>query len=249
MENTRIIRRIVNLPTIKGISPVNNYCLLQRLTDNFNDTTEAGVYKASEQLNLNQYLASYANRVYKVIAKPDRLVLYNNKNKTSGVGAWWDTDIQIEIGDIVWTSYPSVLDVDVIRTPQEEYYLIKYQELRMAKRKESYMMLNGWNLYKRVEKKTDSIIVDPNVRKHIDHQVGEIVRVGNPNRLYHRTNKKTKKSCWKDLDQGIELSEGEVFVKADKAHELILENPEFAVYPEKDVYLIQRKDIVSIINY
>ena len=139
---------------------------------------------------------------------------------------WWDTDIQIEVGDIVWTSYPSVLDVDVIRTPQEEYYLVKYQELRMAKKPDgSYVMLNGWNLYTRIEKKTDSIIADPEIRKHIDHQVGTIVRAGNPNRRYHRTNKRTKKTYWIDLDQGIELSEGDVFVKADKAHELILGNP------------------------
>ena len=60
MENTRIVRRIVNLPTINGIKPVNNYCVLRRLTDNMNATTEAGVYKASEQINENQYLDDYA---------------------------------------------------------------------------------------------------------------------------------------------------------------------------------------------
>src|SRR3972149_1264493 len=235
MQDARVVKRIVYLPTIKGIKPVNNFCVLRRISDNFNETTDSGLYKASVLLHLNQMLDDYIDRVYEVVAIPDRLVLYNDKNKTSGVGAWWDTDVEIDVGDVVWVSYPSVLDVDVVRTPQEEYYLVKYQELRMArKRNGSYMMLNGWILYSRITKETESIIVDPNVRKHIDRKIGKVLRFGKPNRSYHRTDKQTKKSKWLGLDGNLSLKKGEIFVKDNKEHELVLENPVFAVYPEKE---------------
>lgn len=244
--DVRVVKRTLYLPTIEGIKPMNNYCVLRRLSDNFNDKTDAGLYKASVLLNLNQFVDDYIDRVYEVVAVPDRLVLYNERNKTSGVGAWWDTDIEIEVGDVVWVSYPSVIDVDVIRTPQEEYFLVKYQELRLARKPDgSYKMLNGWVLYTRIEKHTESIIIDPNVRKHIKRQIGKVLKFGNANRSYHRTDKRTKKSKWLDLDGNLSVSPGDVFVKDDKSHELILENPMFAVYPEKDVYLIQRRNMVA----
>lgn len=234
-EDVRITRRIHKLSAIPVME--NNQVLLKMLTNNMEATTEGGLYKASALLNRNQYLDDYANRVGEVIAIPDHLVFYSNANKTSDNAMRWDCDIEIEVGDKVWTSYPSVLDCEEIIIGGESYLMVNYRELRMAKR-DDYIMLNGWVMYETPLVSKSSILIDPHPDP--DYTKGIVLRTGKKNRSYYRNGK------WIDMDL-IDVKVGDKFLKADHRSQLRLEDPLFVYYEKPEVMLIQRKDVLMIL--
>ena len=234
-EDIRITRRVHRLKSIPVME--NNQVLLRMTTNNLEATTDAGIYKASAFLNRNQYLDDYANRVGVVVAVPDHLVFYSQVNKTSDNAMRWDCDIEIEVGDTVWTSYPSVLDCEEIVVDDQSYLMVNYRELRMAKR-EDYIMLNGWILYETPLKYKSSVLIDPNPQP--DYTKGIVHRVGKKNRSYFRNGR------WIDMDI-INVKEGDTFLKADHRSQLRLEDPLFTYYDKPGVMLIQRKDVLMVL--
>jgi hypothetical protein len=247
-EDQRIVKRLHRIDSVANLKMVNNYCLVKMMASNVDKPTKDGIVLATEFLNRNQYLDDYVTRVGTIVKVPESLSLFSKKNPK---GSWWLTEIEVEEGDFVWVSYGSVLDVDVLVCEGEEYCLIPYQDLRLARKRDgSYMLLNGWVLYKDVEEdQPDTSIINPETREHIDLNKGRVVLTGNPNKLYYETDKVTKQVRWVDLDADKDVKLGDVIVKYNPSHHLILENPLFAEYPEKEVYLIQRRNIIAVLQH
>lgn len=246
-EDIRIVRRVNFLDSLDGFKPQNNFVLLKQVSDNLNTPTKGGLLKASKGYYKNQFLAMYVDRTHEVIAVPDKLVYQTPTNKTSGNTMRWKCDIEVEVGDTVITSYPSVLDYTSIVVGDTEYKLINYQELRVAQKATTEIVpLNGWVLYEHPQEHIDSTLIDPKDGKRPEKEKGVVVMAGKPNTEYMVQDAKTKKMSWRDLDSDIELKAGDVFYKANKAHQLVLEDPMFRIMFDRDIFCIQRKDILAV---
>ena len=241
MEEILIQRRLTKVPSLDKVKLHNNQVLLKPLTDNLNATTKAGVYKSSVELWKNQMLSGYSNRRFSVIKVCENLVFWSKANKTSETALRYKCNIEVGIKDEVIIGYQTSIDYDGILVGDEEYILCSYGEIRVTmKPSGEYIPVNGWVLYSHPEISRSSILIDPNPQK--DLTKGKVILVGAPNKSYI-----VKERKWVDLESNVDLKVGDTFIKKDKAHALILENPVYATYPEKDVFLIQRKDIIAIV--
>lgn len=239
MGEIRIIRRLHKVRSLDEVKLQNNMVLLSAVYDNLDTPTKSGLLKASRQFQKDQYLAPYANRVYKVVKVCHALTFWTPTNKTSGTALRWKTEIEIQEGDAVWVSYPSVIDYDAIVCGGEEYLVVNYSELRLAKRGDETIMLNGWVLYEHPQISRSTILYDPNPEK--DLKRGIVLLTGRPNDAYVVNDKK-----WVDIDSTVDLKVGDVFIKDNPAHQLILEDPLFQYYASKNVFVIQRRNIVVV---
>ena len=236
---TRTVHKIKNLDNIHLLA---NQVLVQTITDNQHTTSDSGIIKTSAGFWKNQYLALYVNRVHRVIKVCDYLTFWSKNNKTSGNCLRWKTTLDVNIGDVVWSSYTSVINYDALIIDNKEFKLLNYGELRMAQKpNRGYVLLNGWNLYVHPQIARSSILIDP--KPVIEYNKGAITVVGKRNQAYIVNDKK-----WVDQDGDYDLQVGDVFLKHNEAHRLALEDNMFNVYPEKNVYLIQRKDIIAILK-
>jgi hypothetical protein len=124
----------------------------------------------------------------------------------------------------------------------KEYKVLGYEELRMAQKPSGeYVLPNGWLMYEHIKEPRSSILIDPNPK--IDFSRGRVLMVGKKNESYICGEKK-----WRDLDGDYTIKVGDIFVKNNPSHALLLEDGLFHVYPKHPVFVIQRKDIMYVLN-
>src|SRR5512133_2471004 len=240
-KDTRITKRIHTVNSLDEVVLRNNQVLCRSVRENIKTPTSAGVWKASEVLNKNQFLVQNASRILTVVKVPQKLTFWSKNNKTSGTALRWKTTLDIEEGDTVWTSYPSVIDYDVVVCGGEEYPLINYAEFRLAvKPNGDTVMLNGWQLYREYKEVRSSVLIDPSPT--IDLTKGIFYLTGKKNTAYVVNDEK-----WVDLERDFTFEVGDVFVKKTQHDRLILEDHLFRFYADEDLYLILPKNIACIL--
>jgi hypothetical protein len=240
-EEVLLKRRFHKAKSIDSIRLENNQVLCRTISDNMNTPTKAGIIKASKQFEKNQYLDNYVNRVHEIIKVPDHLVFFNRFNKFSDRCMRWKCDMEIAPGDVVWSNYMAMLDLDGFIVGDIEYVLINYKDLKLAKKPDgSYVALNGNILYSHPKIVRPTILEDPN--PITDYSKCVVILAGKPNKSYIVGEKK-----WVDLDGGLELKPGDVLLKHNKANKLILEDDLFHYYPDFPVYTTQRREIVAVV--
>lgn len=235
-----IQKRTHHVKSLDDVQLCNNQVLCREMFENLDTPTKNGIIKGSYKFHKDQYLAEHANRVHEVVKVCHGLTFWTKANKVSGSAIRWRTQIEIEPGDTAWLSYPSVIDSDIIICGGVEYRLINYAEIRLVKKPNGKIVLvNGWVLYTHPEKTRSSILIDP--KPEIDYSRGIVYMTGAPNEAYVVNDKK-----WVDLDGRVDIKEGDVFIKDNKANKLILEDPLFRYFEDKDLYLILRKNIIAV---
>lgn len=241
-ETVYITKRTHKADTLDSIRLLNNQILVRGIVDNLEVRTPGGLYKGAPEFRKNQFLSSYINRVHEVVNICKELTFWSPQNKLSGNSLRWKTDIEIEIGDAVWLSYPCCIEYDAVICGGVEYKIVNYGEARLVKKKDgTSKLLNGWCAYEHPKVSRSSILVDPN--PSYDFTKGIITDLGKPNKAYIVNEKD-----WKDLDGQVDIHIGQTFVKANKAHHLLLEDPLYRFFADKDIYLILRKDILAVLD-
>lgn len=204
---------------------MNNYVLCGRIYDNINDRTIGGLQKVSEAYNRDQYLPQNVERIFEVIALPEKL--------TEERG-FWKTSIEIQVGDKIISTYHDSLNSKLIKTENREYRFILYYGIVAIIRGEDIIPINGNILFSPVyeEHKTSLILLDQN--KVTDYRFGKVDYIGTPNEYY-------TKGYNVNEDKGIEINKGDkiVFTVPWGKFAPMLENPIHRKL-SKDYYYCQR---------
>ena len=111
----------IDLATLR---PQNNLVVCRKATNNMKTGTKGGILYP-EHMNVNQYVDQNVDRVYEVVKLPERLT-YDE--------AFWETKIEIKVGDLVWVNKVNAINAPKIQT-DEELFLLNYYEMIVAKRR------------------------------------------------------------------------------------------------------------------
>jgi co-chaperonin GroES (HSP10) len=212
--------------------------LCKRLTRNVDDPVR-GIYYP-KNFHQNQNLYQNADRVYEVIKIPEEIT----EEKS-----WWMTDVEVKPGDLVW-----VKPVDALNAPEvfdeegNEYRLLKYFSLIVARRKKAVIPLNGnilmTNVYSRKLAVEGLVLVQ---KARIEVGLAKVEYVGTPNRYYCHKKKL-------DLDAGINIQPGQIIIldvfnkNTDIISRKYLEEEMFARFdPGKNYFYDQRRSIHGIL--
>jgi len=241
-EDILITRTAHKVKSLDDVKLLNNQILVETITDNANATTEAGIIKTDATFWKNQFLAQRVNRVHRVVKTCEGLTFWSKTNKASGNCLRWRTALEVEVGDIVFSSYPSCVVYTAIICKGKEYKVLGYEELRLAQKPNGeYVPLNGFLVYRHPRIQRSSILIDP--KPMIEFDKGEVVLCGKKNHSYIVGEK-----SWRDMDGNYEFKPGDIFVKSNSSHRLLLEDSMFNVYPEKNVCVIQRRDLLYVLK-
>ena len=240
---------------------INNNVLCRRLTYNAGGMTNYGIIHP-EGRHENDKLSQNADRMFEVCALPEKIT-YGTKG--------WMTDIELQIGDLVWVEESESLNAPVIIDDNnQEYRLIRYFEIVVAKRlvnnieKEStnYIVENG-NIYRVIpingyilcsdvytEKSPGGRILTIS-EKTIERFKAKVEYVGKPNKYYFYS----KGKC-PDLDNiKVDIKPNQIIaleVKNKNPAVAItrkyLEEKMFSTFNGRKMYFfIQREDINAVI--
>jgi hypothetical protein len=160
------------------------------------------------------------------------------------------TDIEIKKGDKVW-----VQPIDALNSPElfdeegNEYRLLRYFSLIVAKRKEAIIPLNGRILMSNVYSSKYSPVGLELVRKtNLEIGLAKIEYIGTPNKYYCYGKYK------KNLDEGVNVSPGQIVVLhlINRNENILsrnyLEEETFAMFDRRKSYFYeQRRGILGVL--
>jgi co-chaperonin GroES (HSP10) len=130
-------------------------------------------------------MAEVALRIYKLPQK-----LYYNPDDTNKSMSW-DTDMELKVGDTVWTNPIDALNAVTLVCEGKLYKFIPYADLIVARRivfensipEVWTIMLNGYVLCEQVNKKSLSEL-DVTSEDKVDPTKGIVAYIGKPNKRY-----------------------------------------------------------------
>lgn len=223
-----------------------NYAILEPITDN--QKTKGGIYIPTEMFNQARH--EHANILMRVIKPPTQLVSAKNINHKQKHDTFkllrlmpWDTEIEIEEGDLVVVKPKSVYNCDIYTDDKRKYYKIHYEdiilafkkasELKFGKRKRKIrqiddinyfdkpVLLNGYVVCEEItDRPRSEIIIDPFVK--VKYEYGKVLFYGAKNKRYFNSWKDNKnlpranellKRRHNVSDEGIDIKLGDVIIK------------------------------------
>ena len=235
METQRERHETVRIPHITNLKTTNNYVLCRRLEHHFSDKTKGGLIKVAESYNRDQYLTQNVERVFEVVKLPD----YLEEDRM-----FWDTQIDLKIGDRVIVDYFDSLNSKVIKTDDgEEYRLILYYGIITAIRGGKIIPLNGYLLFTPIYSTLKTALqLSPGTLKTIDYRFGIVEHISYPNKYYNKGEKK-------NLDKGINIRKGDkiVFLNEFRKFAPILEDKIYKTL-DKSYYYCHRYKVGGIVK-
>lgn len=165
---------------LNNIKPLNNYVIVKDAMDN---RDEQGNVIMNSGLLISPIWdeARHVNVVMEVVKTPAKLNYKQWEDIRGGKYMEWDTDIQIESGDILWGDYLEKLLSYKFEVNGVVYYFIRYDSLFMAVRKGMDVMLNGYLLAERLYDKPSTILI---VEEKPIPNTFKVLRKGLPNYSY-----------------------------------------------------------------
>lgn len=146
---------IEEIDDIRNYRPIHNKVVVKQLTDNTIKRIADVEIVFPTHVRIGKVAARNAVRYGEVISVPEKYV-------SRGSGKYqtrWDTDIEIQPGDIVWCESTGLHKAERFVDDQGNlYYVVDYQHLVVAKRNGEVIMLNGRILLDLVEKPSKSLI-------------------------------------------------------------------------------------------
>lgn len=206
----------------------------------------------AENYNLSQHLDRWG-RVAKV---PERLI-YAKHNKMFGMD--WETEIEIQVGDLVWADYYNLHHCPIFRVINGEefkdYWIITYDCLIVCKRRykstkivpdsflfdsklieseeEVIIPINGYCLFEQVNEGLQSKFIE--LPKVINKKIGIVKYVGNKNKQYNNR---------KHFDD-IDIQPGDEVIFRTES-ECLLEDEQHQYFEKENLRYEQRKNILGI---
>jgi hypothetical protein len=183
------------------MKPQNNYVLCRRLQNHFKDRTKGGIQVATEAWNRDQYLTQNAERIYEVVALPEKL------NEQSG---FWKTTMDLRIGDRIIAQYHQTLNAKTIHDDDgNEYRLLLYYGIIAAIRGTDIIPVNGYFLFTPVYKEYKTMLILPNLPKEIEYFSGKVEYVSEGNERYVKNDRGRLSVDKSRNDTGIIISKGD----------------------------------------
>ena len=222
---------------ISNIRTVNNRVLCKRVSKNIEKPIR-GIYYPPEY-HQNQELVQNVDRVYEVIVVPRKLS-----------PVYWETTVDIEPGDVVWVTPLDALNAPEVQDENgDEYRLLSYDELIVAKRGEKVIPLNGnvlmVNMYTKTIIGIDSSLV-PIQENAIVWELAEIAYKGKQNKSYVNSG---------DSDRGVNVKKGDIVVldlpnknESTMGRKYIEEDMFARFHKDKRFFYEQRPSIMAIIE-
>lgn len=224
-----------NIDTSK-IRMVNGRVLCKRITKNAEGSVNGIHYPT--QYHENQRLYQNADRVYEVVVAPSTM----REER-------WLSDVQIEPGDIVWVEVIDALNAPEIQDGDDEYRILKYQSLIVAKRNGKVIPLNGnvilSNMYTKIKTGLGAnfeVISEP----AIIYPLARVEWAGKQNKYYVGTD---------DSDKNIKVKKGDVVVldlpnkNTATMSRKYIEEGMFAMFDEEHRYFYeQRRSIMGVLE-
>ena len=237
----------------EGIIP-QNQVLCHAYYDNTDMKTKSGIIiGVNKELTYNEsdnpaddsaHAADFAEVSLRVYKLPQKLY-YNPEDKDNSMP--WETDMELEVGDLVWTNTIEALNAVTLVCEDELYKLVPYQDLIVARRyvKENSIpelwtiCLNGHVLCEQVHKESLSEF-DVTSADKIDPTKGKIAYYGSLNKSYIR----------EDLCDFVYLRKGDIVLFDRKVPPFLLERQKYASQfdSEKLYWVVQRSRIVAVIS-
>jgi co-chaperonin GroES (HSP10) len=121
-------------------------------------------------------------RYGQIIALPKKLKFLN---KPKGFGIEWTTTIEAKVGDIAFWGIMEGANCPVLSVGDANYYLVNYGEIRLLKRGEEIIPVNGFVLLEEVIKEQEGIFIAPESFKKTDKRRGIVRYLGKRNLRYY----------------------------------------------------------------
>lgn len=217
-----------DLKSIKEIKRVLNNRVLVRTHYKATDARRGGIFLIAPG-DMDWRPAEHTNRISEVILPPERLSF--NKRPDSMP---WDTDMELQAGDIIWHDFMAARNCPVLQTAEEseeEYKLLSYYDVYLAKRDEKFIPLNGYVLCEEVPAEKS----DLEIHEKINKKLGKVAYIGKPNRSYKDS---------KQTDEA-DVKVGDIIVKRREDIHILLESRDHQQL-DKPYFIIQRKDIYAV---
>lgn len=224
--------RLKDISEMKRV--LNNKVLVKTHYKSTDARTEGGIYKIAPS-ETDWRPADHTNRISEVVLTPDSL-FYSEVTKD-----WnsmpWDTDMELQKGDLVWHDFLAAHNCPIATTdqqPDEEYKLLPYQDIYLVKRGEEFICLNGFVLCEEVFDEPTKF----ETAKKLNPKFGKVAYLGKPNRAYRQS---------KSSDDNIDIKVGDVIIKRKKDIHILLESADHQQL-DKPLFIIQRRDIFGILE-
>jgi co-chaperonin GroES (HSP10) len=216
---------------------LRNYVLVKKKYRNADAISKAGIVLYQSKYTTNQFLGNVIDRVFEVVKNPYKLIPKG-----------WVTDIETQPGDEVYIKEMEAANCPIIETPDETYYLLNYDALRVIRRGDEIIPVNGFVLMRDVKKTTK---VGSYSKTEVDWPYGEVAHVGKKLKgIVRKTGDGKKKFV--DTDCNIDLEKGDiVYIGAYKGKtDIDKRYLEYSIYSHLDepYWAIQRRFIDAIIN-
>ena len=177
----------------KGKIP-SNHIAVELLRLEKDAVTKGGIYAGfledvTWQEDGESHPADVAAIVGRVVKLPDKLY-YNEEDIHNSFP--WDTDIDLEIGDLAWWNFIETLNTNEIQIGNRVIRFIPYQDVYAAKRKDKFLvdqviMLNGYVLLEPIPLARMSEL-DHLSQDKVYNDRGIVRYIGKPNRAYVNKN-------------------------------------------------------------
>lgn len=224
-------------------------CKLKKKTNQYK--TKGGLILMSDGFDMDQFHNANINRVFEVVQTPDKL-MYEKE-------AGWETEMELKPGDEIWVGSTEADNAKKTQVDEEEYYLINYYHIRLAKRilkdrvfsysakggnyivedDVSYEIipLNGNIVCEEVEKEHKAL---NHTVKKIDKTKAKVLYIGKQNSAYFYGGKKRFPEC------AIELKKGDIIIKNPYYHRH-LESDKFLWFNGKRLLTMQKRYIDAVV--
>jgi co-chaperonin GroES (HSP10) len=182
----------------------------------------------------SSHVADFAEVALKVYKCPEKL-FFDPKDERS---MEWETDMELEVGDIVFTNPIETLNAITLECEGELFKLIPYSDIYVAKRKQSVIPLNGYVLLSEVHHKATSAL-DVTTANKVDPTRGCVVYVGKANKRYRHPD-------YVDIQ---DLKEGDIVLFDRKAYPFRLERTSYNNFfsDTGEIFLVAQRRMINMI--
>lgn len=116
-----------------------------------------------------------------VVAVPDKVTF----NPSSAVTLDWDTDMELQVGDVVIYNYLAVRNaIDMGNIFGDGVVAMSYDKIYTAIRGDQVVCVNGFILVEPEDEHLYSTLHLPDIAMHKSKQIGRVLYAGTPNRGY-----------------------------------------------------------------
>jgi len=237
-----ITHRNLNCKTKSGLIIVND---INSFTVNSVENAES--YDTSQHLDRFGTVAKLPEKL-NFVPKGKASNLYSNRCE-------WETEIEIQVGDLVWADYYNLSYCPIFKVEDKEYWIIGYQCLIVAKRvikigennikefyKEKIINLNGFCLFEQINEGLQSKFLK--LDEKINKQEGIVRYTGSMNKEYFSKKRLGIHTGYPSDD--VELNPGDKVIFRNET-ERLLENSQHRFFEDCNLRYEQRWGIQGVI--